>query len=39
LLMKQQFVITLRYTILQEREKTWQILNRPTLKHVVFTKI
>jgi hypothetical protein len=35
-LMKQQYVVTHRYTciLLQETEKTWQILNRPTLKQV-----
>jgi hypothetical protein len=27
-LMKQQFVVTHQYTILQETEKTWPILNR-----------
>jgi hypothetical protein len=37
-LMKQQFVVTHRHTILQEAEKTWQILNRPTLKHVMFLR-
>lgn len=35
-LLKQQFVVTYRYTILQETEKTWQIFNRPTLKHITF---
>jgi len=38
-LMKQQFVITHRYTILQQTEKTRPILNRPALKHVVFLEI
>jgi len=38
LLMKQQFVIIHQYTILQETEKTWQTLNRPTLKHVMFSQ-
>jgi hypothetical protein len=34
---KKQFVVTHRYTVLQERKnKTWQILNRPTAKHVMF---
>jgi len=32
--MKQQFVITTRYTILQKTENTSPILNRATLKHV-----
>jgi hypothetical protein len=31
--------ITHRYTVAQETEKTWQILNRPKLKHGVFNKI
>ena len=35
-LMKQQFVITHRYTILQPTEKTWPIHNIPALKHVTF---
>ena len=30
--MKQQFVVTQRYTIVQETENTWTILNRPALK-------
>ena len=34
--MKQQFVVTHQYTIFQETEKTWPILNKPTLKHVMF---
>jgi hypothetical protein len=39
-LMKQQFVIIYWNTILQEAEKTWQILCRPTFKYaVVFTNI
>jgi hypothetical protein len=33
--MKQQFVITSPYTVLQEMEKPWQLLKRPTLKHVM----
>jgi len=32
--MKQQFVITSRYTILQETENTSVVLNRATLEHV-----
>ena len=36
LLVKQQPVVTHRYTILQETEKTWQIFNRPICKHVMF---
>jgi hypothetical protein len=36
--MKQQFVITHGDTILQETEKTWSILKRPTMKHVMFLK-
>jgi hypothetical protein len=35
-LMKEQFVVTHGYTILQETEDTWQIINRPTFKHVMF---
>jgi hypothetical protein len=31
-----EFVLTHRYTILEDTEKTWQIINRPTLKHVTF---
>jgi hypothetical protein len=34
--MKQQFVLTHQYTILQETEKPWQILYSPTYKHVMF---
>jgi hypothetical protein len=34
-LMKQQTVVTHRYTILQGTKKTWPILNRPALKHVI----
>jgi hypothetical protein len=37
-LMKQQFIITHRHTILQQTEKAWPILNRPALKHVVFLR-
>jgi len=36
--MKQQFFITHRYTILQQTEKTWPILNMPAFKHVTFRK-
>jgi hypothetical protein len=36
--MKQQFVITHRYTVLQETEETWQIPNRPTHKNVMFLR-
>jgi hypothetical protein len=36
--MKQQFVITHQHTILQETEKTWQLLNRPKFKHVMFLR-
>ena len=32
--MKQQFVITSRYTVLQETENTSAVLNRAKLKHV-----
>jgi len=35
-LMKQQFVETHQYTILKETEKTRQILNRPTFRHIIF---
>jgi len=31
--------VTQQYTVLQETEKTWQILNRPKLKRCVFKKI
>ena len=34
--MKQQTVVTHRYTILQETEKTWPALGRPTLSHSTF---
>ena len=34
-IMKQQFVITHRYRVLQETETTWQILNRQTFKHLL----
>jgi len=38
--MKQQFVVTWRYTILQQTENTWQFINRPALQHIMFfTKI
>jgi hypothetical protein len=37
-LMKQQFVVTHRYTILQKTYKTWQIINRPPLEHVTFLR-
>jgi hypothetical protein len=33
--MKQQFVVTHQHKIL-ETAKTWPILNRPTIKHVMF---
>jgi hypothetical protein len=36
--MKQQFVVTHRYTILQETEKPWPILNRPTFNHEMFLR-
>ena len=39
LLVKQQFVVVHRHTVLQQTEtkkKTWLILNRPTFKHVMF---
>jgi hypothetical protein len=36
LLMKWQLVVTHQYTVLQEPEKTRQIINRPTVKHVMF---
>jgi hypothetical protein len=35
-LMKLQFVVTHRYTVLLETENTSLILNRPTLQHVTF---
>jgi hypothetical protein len=37
-LTKERSVVTHRYTILQETEKTWPILNRPTIKHVMFLR-
>ena len=37
LLMQQQFVVTHRYAVLQEAERSWSILNRPT--RCVFMKI
>jgi len=36
--MKQLFIVNQRYIILQETEKTRQILNRQTLKHVTFLR-
>ena len=36
LLMKQQFAISHQYTVLEDTGKTWQILNRPVLKHIMF---
>jgi hypothetical protein len=36
--MKEQFVVTQRFTILQETEKNLPVLNRPTLKHVKFLR-
>jgi hypothetical protein len=33
--MKQQFIVTHQYTILQETEKTWTSLNEPTSKHAI----
>jgi len=38
-LMKQQFVVTHQYTILKETEKTRQILNRPTFRHIFYKDI
>ena len=35
-LMKQQFVVTHWYTILQDKENTWQILNKQTCEHAMF---
>jgi hypothetical protein len=37
-LMKQHVIVTRRYTLLQERGKTWQILNRSIFKHVMFLR-
>jgi hypothetical protein len=37
-LTKQQFVLTNRNTVLREKEKTWQIPNRPIHKHVMFLR-
>jgi hypothetical protein len=34
--MKQQFVPTHRYTILQQTYKAWLILSRPTTQYVMF---
>jgi hypothetical protein len=36
--MEQQFVLTHRYTILQKTENTLEVINGPTLKHVVFLR-
>ena len=36
LLMKQRFVVTHQYTVLQETERTWVILYRPNLTHIMF---
>ena len=36
--MRQQFDVTHRYTDLQETKEIWQILNRPTLKQVWFSR-
>jgi hypothetical protein len=36
--MKQQSVVSRRYTVLQEIEETWQILNTPTRKHAMFLR-
>ena len=38
-LIKQQFIVTHRYTTLHETEVNWQIAKRPTLKCVVFLHI
>jgi len=35
-LMQRQFVITHTYAVLRETGRVWQIINRPTLKHVMF---
>jgi len=38
--MKEKFVLTHRDTVTEETEKkAWRIINRPALKHVVFTEI
>ena len=37
-LITQQFVVTHRYIVLQETGKTWQIIDRPTFKHIVFLR-
>jgi hypothetical protein len=34
--MKQQFVVSIQYTVLHMSEDTWPILNTPTLMHVMF---
>ena len=36
--MIEQYVITLQYTVLQEIEEIWPILNRQTIKHVIFLR-
>jgi hypothetical protein len=36
--MRKQFVLTHRHTILEETENTWQILNRPIRKRVMFLR-
>ena len=37
-LIKQQYVVTHRYTVWQQTEGNGQILNGPTLKHVMFLR-
>ena len=37
-LIKQQFNVTHRDTVLQETGKAWPTLNRPTITHVVFLR-
>jgi len=39
LLMKQNFFVTHRYTVLQQTGNIWRILSRPTLKRVVFWRM
>jgi phosphatidylinositol kinase/protein kinase (PI-3 family) len=35
-LFKQQFVVTQRYSVLQNTRKTWYTLNRAYFKHIMF---
>jgi hypothetical protein len=37
--MEQQFVVSHRFTVLQQADKTWPTLNRPTLRLFYFLRI